>query len=286
MAVIDAQVHVYQHNHPGRPWAGTLHGPAEVTGADMVAAMDRVGVDGALLVSAWTMYRYDPSYAIEVHAAHPKRFAMVAPMDPRHDDVVEQVGLWAARPGAVGIRLLFWSSASEDIDHPNVGRVLDAAAHHGLPVCTLAWGKLDRLASLAAAHPETQIVVDHLGLRQPFEPPVPSDGFADLPALLALAQYPNVAVKITGAATLSQVPCPFDDLWEPLGLIFDAFGIHRCMWGTDWTRAVGLVSFDDAVAAFRDTDRIGPAERDALMGGTLSRIFRWSPTPGATAHRA
>jgi hypothetical protein len=32
--------------------------PAEVTGDDMVAAMDAVGVDGALLVSPFTLYRY------------------------------------------------------------------------------------------------------------------------------------------------------------------------------------------------------------------------------------
>jgi hypothetical protein len=36
----------------------------------MVAAMDAVGVDGALLVSPFSMYRYDASYAIEVHRTH------------------------------------------------------------------------------------------------------------------------------------------------------------------------------------------------------------------------
>ena len=41
---IDAQVHAYERNHPGRPWAAVLHGPAEVTGDDMVAAMNAVGV--------------------------------------------------------------------------------------------------------------------------------------------------------------------------------------------------------------------------------------------------
>jgi hypothetical protein len=46
MLTIDAQVHAYEHNHPGRPWVGTLTGPAEVTGEQMVAAMDAVGVDG------------------------------------------------------------------------------------------------------------------------------------------------------------------------------------------------------------------------------------------------
>jgi hypothetical protein len=51
MGIIDSQVHAYERDHPGRPWAGVLTGPAEVTGDDMVAAMDAVGVDGAVLVS-------------------------------------------------------------------------------------------------------------------------------------------------------------------------------------------------------------------------------------------
>ena len=53
--IIDAQVHAYERDHPGRPWAGVLTGPAEVTGDDMVAAMYDVDVDGAVLVSPFTM---------------------------------------------------------------------------------------------------------------------------------------------------------------------------------------------------------------------------------------
>ena len=69
---IDVQVHAYERNHAGRPWSGTLVGPDSVTGDEMVAAMDAVGVDGALLVSPFSMYRYDPSYALEVYAKHPE----------------------------------------------------------------------------------------------------------------------------------------------------------------------------------------------------------------------
>jgi predicted TIM-barrel fold metal-dependent hydrolase len=61
MPTLDSQVHAYERNHPGRPWAGVLHGPAEVTGDQIVAAMDAVGVDGAVLVSPFSMYRYDPA---------------------------------------------------------------------------------------------------------------------------------------------------------------------------------------------------------------------------------
>ncbi len=62
MPTIDAQVHAYERDYPGRPWAGVLRGPPQVTGDDMVAAMDAVGVDGALLVSPFSMYRYDAPY--------------------------------------------------------------------------------------------------------------------------------------------------------------------------------------------------------------------------------
>jgi hypothetical protein len=47
--MIDVQVHAYERNRPERPWAGTLVGPAEMTGDQMVVAMDAVGVDGAVL---------------------------------------------------------------------------------------------------------------------------------------------------------------------------------------------------------------------------------------------
>ena len=49
MAIIDSQVHVYEANTPQRPWHSVPNWPAHVTGDEMVAAMDTVGVDGAIL---------------------------------------------------------------------------------------------------------------------------------------------------------------------------------------------------------------------------------------------
>ena len=50
MPVIDVQVHPFDRNHPGRPWAGPSHGLDSATGEEMVAAMNSVGVDGAIMV--------------------------------------------------------------------------------------------------------------------------------------------------------------------------------------------------------------------------------------------
>jgi predicted TIM-barrel fold metal-dependent hydrolase len=135
------------------------------------------------------------------------------------------------------------NDVSTDPADPGLNRVLAAAAQHALPVNLMASGRLDQAREMAARNPDTQLVVDHLGLQQPYLPPAPEQPFADLPRVLALAELANVAIKITGAGTLSQEPFPYPDLWEPLGRIFDAFGLDRCLWGTDWTRAVALLTY-------------------------------------------
>lgn len=277
MPTIDAQVHAYERDHPGRPWAGVLAGPPEVTGDQMVAAMDAVGVDGAILVSPFSLYRFDASYALEVHARHPGRFALVKPVDPSDAAVAETIAEWAARPGTVGVRIMLNREASADPADPGLNRVLAAAAQHNLPVNLLAWGRLDQAGALAARNPDTQLVIDHLGLQQPFAPPPPAQPFADLPEVLAVAAYPNVAIKISGAGTLSHEPFPYGDIWDPLGRIFDAFGLERCLWGTDWTRAVSLLTYEQGVEAFRVTDRLSDSDRATLMGGALTRIYGWAP---------
>jgi L-fuconolactonase len=274
---IDSQVHVYERNHPGRPWAGFLHGPPQVTGDDMVAAMDAVGVDGALLVSPFSMYRYDASYAIDVHVAHPGRFALIKPVDPTDPNVADTIADWASTRGAVAIRLMLRPEVTSDAGDPGLNRVLAAAARHALPVNLLCWGRLEQADLLAARNPNTVLVIDHLGLQQPFEPPPPAQPFADLPKLLKLAAHDNVRVKISGACTLSHEPFPYKDLWGPLGRIFDAFGFDRCMWGTDWTRTVALLTYEQGVEAFRVPDRLSENDRIALMGETLKRVYKWAP---------
>jgi L-fuconolactonase len=279
MLTIDAQVHAYERNHPGRPWTGVLHGPPEVTGNDMVAAMDAVGVDGAVLVSPFSMYRYDASYALEVYAAHPGRFGLVKPVDPADPAVANTIADWAAIDGTVGIRIMLnREGVSTDPGDPGLNRVLAAAARHSLPVNLMATGRLEQAEQLAARNPDTSLVIDHLGLQQPSQPPAPAAPFADLRKLLALASHDNIAVKISGACTLSHEPFPYNDIWDPLWRIFDAFGLNRCMWGTDWTRAVGVLTYQQGVEPFRVTERLSDSDRFALMGETLRRVYDWSPS--------
>ncbi len=278
MPTIDVQVHAYERNHPGRPWAGHIAGPASVSGDEMVAAMDAVGVDGAILVSPFSLYRYDASYALEVGARHPGRFGLVKPVDTTDPGVADTIADWAATKGTVGIRIMLNQEVSIDPADPGINRALAAAATHALPVNLLCWGRLEQAAGLAARNPDTVLVIDHLGLQQPFHPPPPAEPWADLPRVLALAGQPNIMIKISGACTLSHEPFPYNDIWDPVLKIIDAFGVDRCMWGTDWTRATELLTYQQGVQPFRVTNRLSDSDRAALMGGTLRTVYKWSPS--------
>jgi L-fuconolactonase len=253
-------------------------GPLPVTGDEMVSAMDEVGIAAAILVSSWSVYRYDPRYIVAARDRHPDRFALVAPVDFTDPDSPALVADWVREPGSVGIRLLMLGGSGPDVDDPILSRVLDVAARHNTVTNLACHGNLDRAAELAKRYPENQLVVDHLGLRQPHLPGERFDYVEELPKLVSLARHENVAVKLTGACTLSVEGYPFDDIWQLLEIVFNAFGLERCMWGTDWTRATRLVGLRDSVDAFRLTNRLSQVDRQALMGGTLSKIYGWPAT--------
>jgi L-fuconolactonase len=274
--VLDAQVHCYERNHPERPWLGRLAGPSEVTGGDMVAFMDAHNIDGALLVSPWSMYRFDASYALDVLAAYPDRYRLIKPFDPARLDVAEDVEQWTSTPGAVAGRIMMGAPAADTPDLDGIDRILNAAAQHSLPMNVLCWGNIELFAEVAQRHQSVQLIIDHLGILQPFNPPVPETPFAHLEDVLQLAEFENVAIKISGACTLANTPFPFPDIWPPILEIVAAFGIERSMWGTDWTRAVEIVSPSESVNAFRECHAFNVSDLEQLMGGSLARIYNWT----------
>src|ERR1043165_8838354 len=141
--IIDSQVHAYEANTPQRPWFRVPNWPAHVTGDEMVAAMDKVGVDGAIFVSPFSMYQYDGSYAVEVKKPHPDKFAIVKPVDPDDPKVADVIADWKKTPATVGIRIIMTKESNRAPDDPGLDRIIGAAVKHDFPVNVLFWGNVD-----------------------------------------------------------------------------------------------------------------------------------------------
>ena len=76
------------------------------------------------------------------------------------------------------------------------------------------------------------------------------EALEDLDDVLALARHPNLAIKLTGMCSYSTQGFPFADLHEPIARVVDAFGVDRCLWGTDWQRSTLLHTYDEASDTF------------------------------------
>jgi predicted TIM-barrel fold metal-dependent hydrolase len=285
--IVDAQLHCWEADTPRRPWnprygtadpaeaANRAHQSAHpVPHTDMLSRMDAAGVSAALLVTI-AAYAPDNSYALEAASAHPDRFAVVGRVDAGAADIEDRVG-GRRDAGMVGLRLIIASDAERRLFRAGgFDRLFAACARHGVPLCVYSPGILEELAKIATRHPRLWLVIDHLGLPQPPLMRPDPDPFERLPELLKLGRLPNVAVKVTGAPTLSRQAFPFADLWPHLHRLLARFGPERLMWGSDHTRTEALHTYEEAVAYLRDTAELSASDKELILGATLRRLFRW-----------
>jgi L-fuconolactonase len=280
----------------GDPLAtGPSSAAAMAVGTELaLAAMEAVGVEAALLYS-------DPEFCAVATARHPGRIAAVHDLyDP---DAIGDPDRFAdhirATPGLLGLRLL---PGIEYRDGPLLallteGRwdpLLGAAERHGVTVVFFAPLRLGRLAPVARRFPELRIVIDHCGMPAPPIVPLGGDPLETLPDLLALAEFGNVAVKLTGLPVLAPGEYPFPAVWPALHALLEAFGAERLLWGSDVHRVTGRVweppyrvpgheriSYAELVGYLLHSTEVGAAEKEQMLGAAARRWFDW-PATGAS----
>ncbi len=129
-------------------------------------------------------------------------------------------------------------------------------------------------AELAAAHPDTPVIVNHAGM------PTDRDE-AGLKAwrdgLALLAQRPNVACKISGLAMVDRA-WTTDSLRPFVLRAVETFGPDRCMFASNFPVEKVHGSFGGFYEAYDlITADFGEAERALLFGGTAARAYRLPP---------
>jgi L-fuconolactonase len=281
LEILDSQVHTWTHDCALHPWDPGFRlrwhfdGVDPITNEGVLAAMDDAGVDAALIVVPG-LYGWDNGYALEAARAHPDRVAVVGRFDARAPRVEERLREIAAVPGIVGVRINDHDRQAWESD--TYGEFLAAAEEVGLPVCLYARPPaLVALAQAVARYETVPIVIDHLGLgAPPVSSPTPGPRpFEHLPDLLSLARQPNVSVKLSAAAALSNEAFPFRDTWPAIREVVDAFGPDRVMWGSDFTRTASLHTYREALDYVLELDGLTVEEKAQILGRTLRRVFGW-----------
>lgn len=161
------------------------------------------------------------------------------------------------------------------------GLSLDVWAYHS---------QLEQVITLARACPETTIVVDHLGGPLGVGPYLNArkevfDRWSR--SITALAEHPNVFMKISGAGMRvfgfgfdrRTTPPGSDELAQAMSPYashcLDRFGPERCMFASNFPVDKGMFSYRVLWNAFSKTAAaLSPAEQRHLFHGTADSVYR------------
>jgi predicted TIM-barrel fold metal-dependent hydrolase len=147
----------------------------------------------------------------------------------------------------------------------------------GVPIAMLATDSLAEIGRIAERHPGLRLTIDHLGGRGGTSTLKDAAAMTHMPDLLALAKYPNVAVKATGVPHYSSEPYPFPALHTYLRQVYDAFGPQRMFWGTDITKMP--CSWRQCVTMFtEELPWLKGRDLELVMGEALCAWWGWERT--------
>ena len=291
--MIDTHVHHWELGRFRYPWlddAAFDDLRKDYFPADYRADAAEMPVDGWVHIQAEVDHQLEPvaetawveSLAEEASAAGlPGPLACVVYADLRAANVRDLLSRHCSYPLTRGVRQEAWfDPGSTRADIPREDLLSDPAwqegyralAEFGLSFDLLVWPtQLPRVAAIAADNPAVPLVLEHLGLPDPFRDP----GLRTWRAGVAiLAQLPQACVKLSAFSWLGN-PRDEQAVRRVASELLEVFGPERCMIGSNFPveRLAGDFGslYQLVLASLRD---LSNEQRAAVLTGTARRFYR------------
>ena len=274
--IVDSQVHLWKAESPDWRWLPGFPPqlPDPMTIERLLPMMDEAGVDRVVVVPpSWPGDRND--YGIEAVQRFHGRFRVMGRIPLQNPESAKLLPQWKEQPGMLGVRVLFVGPRAPWLTDGTSDWFWPAAAKAQLPVMVYAPGQVSHFAAIAERHPDLTLIMDHMCLH----PSMLKDGtLKDAAAqAAALAEYPNVSVKLSGTPHVSTEPYPFRDMAAHLKRVFEAYGPRRCYWGTDITNSFDRASYRQRVTHFtEELDFLSEDDKDWVMGRAILERLGWT----------
>lgn len=277
--IFDSHLHLIDRGRLRYPWlADAPPLDRDWTLAAYQTTAQRVGITGALHMEvdvAQPDIDAETAWVAEM-MAQPGSILRGAISAARPEDAGFQRWLDAVDPGVVkGLRRVLHVVPDEvsqgTVFRDNIRRLGQA----GLPfdLCLQA-RQLHLGIALADAAPDTTFVLDHCGV-----PDIAGGAFEPWAAsITALAERPNVNVKLSGIVAYAGDDWTFSRLRPWAEHVIEKFTPYRTVWGSDSPVCTIHSSLEEWVAvSLGVVDRFSQQERQAILLGNAFRIWKLMP---------
>ena len=274
--IVDAQIHMWKANSPERPWEPGTHPqiPEPMTIERVVPMIDEAGVERVVTVPPTLEgLRYD--YGQEAARRYPGRFATMGHVKLEDPSEAKRLETWRDQPALLGARLNIVGEQEKWLKDGTADWFWAAAQKYRVPVMFLTRGQLGLFDSVARRFPELDLIIDHMGISSE----ALKEGLLQetIDTGVALAKYPNVAVKLSSTPLFSKEAYPWRDMTPHIHRLFDAYGPKRCFWGTDVTNSFAKASYKQRVTHFtEELPFLSEDDKDWVMGRAILEKLRWT----------
>jgi|AntDeeMetagen134_2_1112570.scaffolds.fasta_scaffold03429_3 L-fuconolactonase len=287
MRFVDTHTHAWGADTDELPWQADVLPPeweGPYTSRDLIADMDAIGVDESVVVTTPLYGRGQRAneYTMRAIEAFPDRLWGVGLMDFFRDDP-EQVRADLERvvghDRMLGVRM---HACLEYAEHPTelnrtADWILDDAldpvwrAAADLDTAVFVFPKAEQLSmvdDLADAHPDVQLVVDHMAF--PDETTAHDEGpWTDFESV---ADNDNVAVKVSSLPRSADDEWPYADLHGYVRNLIEWFGPERLMLGSDYPWMDDWAGYEDCLSWVETVDFLSARDLSYLSHRTFERV--------------
>jgi predicted TIM-barrel fold metal-dependent hydrolase len=271
MDIVDSHIHYWEPDRPERPWDKEGVDIGEPLVAErLLADAEEAGVAKVVQVTP-TLMGYDNRYGIEAAQKYPDRILGVfGRFDPTGADMPARLDALRRTPAILGVRLTFLKPPFTDwFTDGTLGRFAAEAGGQGVPLAFYAPRRPREAAAVARQNPKARILVDHMTLRhQDCEP------FSFWDDVLALAEIPNIWIKVSYFPEVAHTPYPFADVQGRFRQIVERFGADRLIWGSNYPPSAAACTYKQNVDfSLAACDFLSEADKAKLFGGTFLRAI-------------
>ena len=269
-AIIDPHVHVWKHGAEYPFAAGAHVPPGDRTPEMLLELMKANHVERTVIIQV-IHYKWDNNYLADVLKRYPQYFKGVARVNPEDPAAPDHLSDLMKKPGFHGVRISPASGESGNwITGPLMPPLWKRCDDLKVPMTVLApITRIPDVEKLIAKYPGLTVVIDHMADCPPDQPD-------QIAKLLTLEKYPKVFVKVSHTWSLSKEDFPYRDSQTLVKKLYDKFGPHRLMWGTDWPICLAKCSYAQTLSMVRDQmSFLNDEDKQWMLNKTIQRVWNF-----------
>lgn len=230
---IDAHIHFWKYDSKKDDW---ITDDMRILKQDylpetIASSLRRNGIDGCVAVQA-SQTELETHFLVEMSHTHDIIKGVVGWVDLQDERVAERLEYFSRYPVIKGWRHVVQSEPDGFLQREQFQRGIHALAAHEYTYDILIYHhQLPSALKFVEKFPRQHFVIDHCA-----KPNIAQGEMEEWKAhMKAMAQHPNVYCKVSGLFTEAKWKgWSAGDFYPYLDVVFDAFGVNRILFGSDW----------------------------------------------------